>query len=86
MAHGLTNQFTVVLCIEIGRFKSSYDSGLFMKDTWMSWSSGKDSAYALYGCSDELYAARMAEAIQKAEVAGVNCMAFGDLFLEIPFP
>jgi len=105
-----------------------------MKKTWMSWSSGKDSAFALFqlrrlpnievtgllttvnethervamhavregllkqqadelglppilvriphGCSDELYATRMAEAIDKAVKTDISCMAFGDLFLE----
>ena len=102
--------------------------------TWMSWSSGKDSAFALYelkkqenievvgllttvnetygrvamhavresllirqakelglplhivsippGCSNELYAARMSKLIGRAIDAGVEAMAFGDLFLE----
>ncbi|MDR3606719.1 MAG: adenine nucleotide alpha hydrolase [Oligoflexia bacterium] len=105
-----------------------------MKKAWMSWSSGKDSAFALYelsrqpdirtvgllttvnethervamhavrdellarqadelglplhrvkiphGCSDELYASRMREAVAAAVKAGVTHMAFGDLFLE----
>lgn len=101
---------------------------------WMSWSSGKDSAFALYelrkdprvnvvallttinethervamhavrdkllgrqaeemglklhrikipaGCTNEIYEARMKEAIAIAAHEGVTHMAFGDLFLE----
>jgi len=35
-----------------------------------------------YGCQNELYEARMHEAIDRAINKGVNCIAFGDLFLE----
>lgn len=104
------------------------------KKTWLSWSSGKDSAWALhvlrqseeyevsglfttinatfervamhavrvellrlqaeavglplylieipYPCSDEQYAAAMAEFVARAQNDGVQCMAFGDLYLE----
>jgi uncharacterized protein (TIGR00290 family) len=104
------------------------------KKTWLSWSSGKDSAWALhvlrqsddyevtglfttinsafdrvamhavrvellreqaqaaglplylieipYPCTDEQYAAVMAEFVARASVEGVQCMAFGDLFLQ----
>jgi uncharacterized protein (TIGR00290 family) len=104
------------------------------KNTWLSWSSGKDSAWAPhalrqsdeyeasglfttvnsafdrvamhavrvellqlqaqaiglplylieipYPCSDELYAAAMAEFMARARDEGVQCMAFGDLYLE----
>ncbi|MHB1117243.1 Dph6-related ATP pyrophosphatase [Sideroxydans sp.] len=102
--------------------------------TWLSWSSGKDSAWALqvlrqsdeyavtglfttinmafdrvamhavrvdllreqakavglplylieipYPCSDEQYAAAMADFVARALSEGVQCMAFGDLYLE----
>lgn len=33
-------------------------------------------------CTNEEYEAAMAEAVQRAEAAGVECVAFGDLFLE----
>lgn len=104
------------------------------KTTWLSWSSGKDSAWALhvlrqsdeyevsglfttinmafdrvamhavrvdllraqaqavglplylieipYPCSDEQYAAAMADFVARAQSEGVQCMAFGDLYLE----
>ncbi len=104
------------------------------KNTWLSWSSGKDSAWALhmlrqsseyevtglfttvnsvfgrvamhavriellrqqaqavglplhlieipYPCSDEHYAAVMADFVAWACKVGVRCMAFGDLFLQ----
>ncbi|MBI3222816.1 MAG: adenine nucleotide alpha hydrolase [Nitrosomonadales bacterium] len=104
------------------------------KKTWLSWSSGKDSAWALhvlrqseeyevaglfttinsafdrvamhavrvellreqaqavglplyliaipYPCSDEQYAAVMADFVARAGDDGVQCMAFGDLYLE----
>ncbi len=104
------------------------------KTTWLSWSSGKDSAWALqvlregdeyevtglfttvnsvfdrvamhavriellreqaqavglplylieipYPCSDEQYAALMADFVSRASLAGVICMAFGDLYLQ----
>lgn len=104
------------------------------KKTWLSWSSGKDSAWALhvlrpsdeydvvglfttvnaefqrvamhavriellrcqahavglplhmieipYPCSDEQYAAVMADFVVRAHDDGVRCMAFGDLFLQ----
>lgn len=104
------------------------------KNTWLSWSSGKDSAWALqvlrqsgeyqvtglfttvnsafgrvamhavrvellrqqaqavglplhlieipYPCSDEQYAAVMADFVARASNDGVRCMAFGDLFLQ----
>lgn len=104
------------------------------KKTWLSWSSGKDSAWALhvlhqseehevaglfttinsafdrvamhavrvellreqaqavglplyliaipYPCSDEQYAAVMADFVARACDDGVQCMAFGDLYLE----
>ncbi|MDO8264280.1 MAG: ATP-binding protein [Gallionella sp.] len=104
------------------------------KKTWLSWSSGKDSAWALhvlrqsgeyevtglfttinsvfgrvamhavrvellrqqaqavglplhlieipYPCSDEQYAAVMADFVARAGNDGVRCMAFGDLFLQ----
>ncbi|MBU0620768.1 MAG: adenine nucleotide alpha hydrolase [Gammaproteobacteria bacterium] len=104
------------------------------KNTWLSWSSGKDSAWALhvlrqsgehevsglfttvnaafdrvamhavrvellrmqaeaaglplhvieipYPCSDEQYAAAMNDFMAQARAAGVQCMAFGDLYLE----
>lgn len=104
------------------------------KNTWLSWSSGKDSAWALqvlrqsdeyavtglfttinmafdrvamhavrvellreqaravglplylieipYPCSDEQYAAAMAAFVARAQSEGVQCMAFGDLYLE----
>ena len=104
------------------------------KNTWLSWSSGKDSAWALqvlrqsdeyevtglfttiniafdrvamhavrvdllceqaravglplylfefpYPCSDEQYAAAMADFVARANSYGVQCMAFGDLYLE----
>jgi len=104
------------------------------KKTWLSWSSGKDSAWALhvlrqsdefdvaglfttinsafdrvamhavrvellreqaqavglplhlieipYPCSDEQYAAAMADFIARADNDGVHCMAFGDLYLQ----
>jgi uncharacterized protein (TIGR00290 family) len=104
------------------------------KNTWLSWSSGKDSAWALqvlrqsdeyevtglfttinmafdrvamhavrvdllreqaravglplylieipYPCSDEQYAAAMADFVARARGEGVQCMAFGDLYLE----
>ncbi len=102
--------------------------------TWLSWSSGKDSAWALhvlrnageyevtalyttvnaafdrvamhavrvellrrqaeavglplhiieipYPCSDEQYAAVMTDFMASAQAAGVQCMAFGDLYLQ----
>lgn len=105
-----------------------------MKNTWLSWSSGKDSAWALhvlrgsrefevtalfttvsaafervamhavrvellrlqaeavglplriieipYPCSNEQYAAAMTAFMEQARAAGVECMAFGDLYLE----
>ncbi len=34
------------------------------------------------GCSNEVYEARVAEALARPECAGVRCVAFGDLFLE----
>lgn len=104
------------------------------KNTWLSWSSGKDSAWALhvlrksdeyevaglfttvnsafcrvamhavrvellreqaqavglplylieipYPCSDEQYAAVMADFVARASNDGVRCMAFGDLYLQ----
>jgi uncharacterized protein (TIGR00290 family) len=104
------------------------------KNTWLSWSSGKDSAWALhvmrqsdeynvtglfttinvtfgrvamhavrvellrlqaqavglplylieipYPCSDEQYAAAMTEFLARARCDGVQCMAFGDLYLQ----
>lgn len=104
------------------------------KKTWLSWSSGKDSAWALhvlrqsgefevtglfttinvtfgrvamhavrvellrrqaqavglplflieipYPCSDEQYAAAMADFVARARAEGVRCMAFGDLYLQ----
>ena len=104
------------------------------KKTWLSWSSGKDSAWALhvmrqsgeqevaglfttvnvtfgrvamhavrvellrqqaqavglplylieipYPCSDEQYAAAMADFVARARNDGVQCMAFGDLYLQ----
>ena len=104
------------------------------KKTWLSWSSGKDSAWALhvlrqsdeyeatglfttvnaafgrvamhavrvellhlqaqavglplhlieipYPCSDEQYAAAMADFVARASNEGVRCMAFGDLYLQ----
>ena len=104
------------------------------KKTWLSWSSGKDSAWALhvlrqsdkhevtglfttinsafdrvamhavrvallreqalavglplhlieipYPCSDEQYAAAMTDFVASAQSDGVQCMAFGDLFLQ----
>jgi uncharacterized protein (TIGR00290 family) len=104
------------------------------KKTWLSWSSGKDSAWALhvlrqsgehevaglfttinsafdrvamhavrvellrhqaqavglplylieipYPCTDEQYAAVMADFMARARNEGVQCMAFGDLYLE----
>lgn len=104
------------------------------KNTWLSWSSGKDSAWALhvlrqsgeyevtglfttinsafdrvamhavrvellrqqaqavglplhlieipYPCSDEQYAAVMADFVARAGNDGVRCMAFGDLYLQ----
>src|SRR5512141_3020965 len=104
------------------------------KNTWLSWSSGKDSAWALhvlrqseeyevtglfttvnatfgrvamhavriellrrqaqavglplylieipYPCSDEQYAAAMADFVARARSEGVRCMAFGDLYLQ----
>ncbi len=104
------------------------------KKTWLSWSSGKDSAWALhvlrqsgeyevtglfttvnatfdrvamhavrvellqqqaqavglslylieipYPCSDEQYAAAMSDFIVHAREEGVQCMAFGDLYLQ----
>lgn len=104
------------------------------KKTWLSWSSGKDSAWALqvlrqsgeyevsglfttinsafdrvamhavrvellrlqaqavglplhlieipYPCSDEQYAAVMTDFMARARNDGVQCMAFGDLYLE----
>jgi len=104
------------------------------KMTWLSWSSGKDSAWALhvlrqhgdfevtglfttiniafdrvamhavrvellreqaravglplhlieipYPCSDEQYAAAMSDFVARAHNAEVQCMAFGDLYLE----
>ena len=104
------------------------------KKTWLSWSSGKDSAWALqmlrqsdeydvtglfttinmafdrvamhavrvellreqakatglplylieipYPCSDEQYGAAMEDFVGSARGAGVQCMAFGDLYLE----
>ncbi|MDD2699758.1 MAG: adenine nucleotide alpha hydrolase [Sideroxydans sp.] len=104
------------------------------KNTWLSWSSGKDSAWALqmlrqsdeyavsglfttinmafdrvamhavrvdllraqaqavglplylieipYPCSDAQYAAAMADFVARAQSEGVQCMAFGDLYLE----
>jgi len=104
------------------------------KKTWLSWSSGKDSAWALhvlrqsgefevtglfttinvtfgrvamhavrvellrrqaqavglplflieipYPCSDEQYAAVMADFVARARAEGVRCMAFGDLYLQ----
>jgi uncharacterized protein (TIGR00290 family) len=104
------------------------------KKTWLSWSSGKDSAWALhvlrqsgeyevaglfttinkafdrvamhavrvellreqarviglplylieipYPCSDEQYAAAMADFVTRARNDGVRCMAFGDLYLQ----
>lgn len=104
------------------------------KKTWLSWSSGKDSAWALhvlrqsgkyevtglfttvntafdrvamhavrvellrrqaqavglpmylieipYPCSDEQYAAAMSDFIVRAREEGVQCMAFGDLYLQ----
>ena len=104
------------------------------KNTWLSWSSGKDSAWALhmlrqsgehevtglfttinsafdrvamhavrvellrlqaqaagvplhlieipYPCSNEQYAAAMADFMARARSAGVQCMAFGDLYLQ----
>jgi uncharacterized protein (TIGR00290 family) len=104
------------------------------KNTWLSWSSGKDSAWALhvlrqsgghevtglfttvnvtfgrvamhavrvellrqqaqavglplclieipYPCSDEQYAAAMADFVARARNDGVQCMAFGDLYLQ----
>ena len=104
------------------------------KKTWLSWSSGKDSAWALhvlrqsgefevtglfttinaafdrvamhavrvellrlqaqavglplylieipYPCSDEQYAAAMANFVARARNEGVRCMAFGDLYLQ----
>ncbi|MBI5917892.1 MAG: adenine nucleotide alpha hydrolase [Nitrosomonadales bacterium] len=104
------------------------------KKTWLSWSSGKDSAWALhvmrlsdeyevsglfttinsafervamhavrvellrqqaravglplylieipYPCSHEQYAAVMADFVARARNEGVQCMAFGDLYLE----
>ena len=104
------------------------------KNTWLSWSSGKDSAWALhvlrqsaeyevtglfttvnatfgrvamhavrvdllrrqaqavglplhlieipYPCSDEQYAAAMADFVARARNDGVRCMAFGDLYLQ----
>src|SRR3989338_4633645 len=103
------------------------------KNTWLSWSSGKDSAWALnvlrqsgeyevtglfttvnaafdrvamhavrvellrrqahavglplylieipYPCSDEQYAAAMADFVAHARDEKVRCMAFGDLYL-----
>ncbi len=107
---------------------------IIRKKTWLSWSSGKDSAWALhvlrqsgayevtglfttinvtfgrvamhavrvallreqaqaaglplylieipYPCSDEKYAAEMADFVVRASDEGVSCMAFGDLFLQ----
>lgn len=104
------------------------------KKTWLSWSSGKDSAWALhvlrqsdeyevtglfttinsafervamhavrvallrqqaqavglplclieipYPCSNEQYAAAMTEFVARAQDEGVQCMAFGDLYLQ----
>lgn len=104
------------------------------KKTWLSWSSGKDSAWALhvmrqsgeqevtglfttvnvtfgrvamhavrvellhqqaqavglplylieipYPCSDEQYAAAMTDFVARARNDGVQCMAFGDLYLQ----
>jgi uncharacterized protein (TIGR00290 family) len=104
------------------------------KNTWLSWSSGKDSAWALhvlrqtaghevtglfttfnvafdrvamhavrvellrqqaqavglplhliaipYPCSDEQYAAAMADFVARAHRESVQCMAFGDLYLQ----
>lgn len=104
------------------------------KNTWLSWSSGKDSAWALhalrqssehnvtglfttvnatfervamhavrmellnlqaeatglplhlipipYPCTDEQYAAAMDTFVKKATDCGVQCMGFGDLYLE----
>lgn len=104
------------------------------RNTWLSWSSGKDSAWALhvlrqsdeyevsglfttvnatfervamhavrvellrrqaaaiglplylieipYPCSNEQYAAAMTAFMDQAREAGVQCMAFGDLYLE----
>ena len=104
------------------------------KKTWLSWSSGKDSAWTLhvlrqsgeydvtglfttvnatfervamhavrvellrqqaqavglpmylieipYPCSDEQYAAAMSDFIVRAQGEGVQCMAFGDLYLQ----
>ena len=103
------------------------------KKAWMCWSTGKDSAFALfelrkqpvaitgllttvnethhrvamhavredllqqqaealdlplcrvaipYGCPNQLYESRMAQAVAIAINEGVTCMAFGDLFLE----
>ena len=104
------------------------------KKTWLSWSSGKDSAWALhvmrqsgeqevaglfttvnvtfgrvamhavriellrlqaqavglplylieipYPCSDEQYAAAMSDFVARARNDGVQCMAFGDLYLQ----
>lgn len=104
------------------------------KNTWLSWSSGKDSAWALhvlrqstehevtglfttvnvafdrvamhavrvellrqqaqavglplhlieipYPCSDEQYAAAMADFVAHARSESVQCMAFGDLYLQ----
>jgi uncharacterized protein (TIGR00290 family) len=104
------------------------------KNTWLSWSSGKDSAWTLhmlrqsdeygvtglfttinsafdrvamhavrvellreqalavglplhlieipYPCSDEQYAAVMVDFVTRASVEDVQCMAFGDLFLQ----
>lgn len=104
------------------------------KNTWLSWSSGKDSAWALhvlrqsdeyevtglfttvnaafdrvamhavrvellrrqaqavglplqlieipYPCSDEQYAAAMADFVARARNDEVSCMAFGDLYLQ----
>lgn len=104
------------------------------KKTWLSWSSGKDSAWALhvlrqsaeyevtglfttintafdrvamhavrvellrqqaqavglplhlieipYPCSDEKYAAVMADFVARASTEAVRCMAFGDLYLQ----
>ncbi|MBI5889229.1 MAG: adenine nucleotide alpha hydrolase [Nitrosomonadales bacterium] len=104
------------------------------KNTWLSWSSGKDSAWALhvlrqsadhevtglfttvnatfgrvamhavrvellrrqaqavglplylieipYPCSDAQYAAAMTDFVARARADGVQCMAFGDLYLQ----
>ncbi len=107
---------------------------MYKKKTWLSWSSGKDSAWTLhvlrqsgeyevtglfttvnttfdrvamhavrvellqqqaqaaalplymieipYPCSDEQYATAMSDFVARAREEGVQCMAFGDLYLQ----